>query len=67
MSPNRYVSITELKEPVSRGLADQTFISKSYDSTSHFVTVYEDIASIYQRVTGNELVLKQRPRNEEEQ
>jgi Rab GDP dissociation inhibitor len=36
------------------------FITKSYDATSHFETVVEDVFDVWQRVKGEKLVLKKR-------
>ena len=44
-----------LYEPVSDGKADNIFISKSYDATSHFETTTDDVKDIYHRATGEEL------------
>ncbi|ORY39271.1 rab GTPase activator [Rhizoclosmatium globosum] len=54
----KFVAIEDLYEPVEDGTVDQVFISKSYDATSHFETVTEDVKSIYKRVTGVELKLE---------
>jgi len=35
----------------------QIFISKSYDATTHFETVCEDIMSTYERITGEKFDL----------
>ncbi|KAJ3208183.1 Rab GDP dissociation inhibitor alpha [Dinochytrium kinnereticum] len=65
----KFVLVEDLYEPLADGSADGTFISKSYDATSHFETVCQDVKSIYLRVTGNELKLegKVKKQNEEEQ
>lgn len=52
--------------PVSDGTSDQVYISRSYDATSHFETVCDNVKDIYRRMTGNDLVLKQRPAQEQE-
>ncbi|CAG8432890.1 4719_t:CDS:2 [Diversispora eburnea] len=54
-------------KPIEDGCKDQVFISCSYDASSHFGTVCDDVKDIYRRVTGKDLVLKQRLRQEEEQ
>ncbi|ORZ31239.1 GDP dissociation inhibitor [Catenaria anguillulae PL171] len=54
----KFVSIVDIQEPTADGAADGVYISKSYDATSHFETVCEDVFSIYKRVTGKELHLK---------
>ncbi|KAJ1985478.1 Rab GDP dissociation inhibitor alpha [Dimargaris cristalligena] len=63
----KFVSVSDINVPLEDGTKDQVFISKSYDASSHFVSIMEDIRDIYKRVTGDELVLKRRPRQEEEQ
>ncbi|KAI1306865.1 rab GDP-dissociation inhibitor [Xylaria venustula] len=44
-----------LYEPIDNGKADNIFISKSYDATSHFETTTDDVKDIYHRATGEEL------------
>lgn len=62
----KFTYVSDLSEPLEDGTRDQVFISKSYDATSHFGTVCDDIKDIYKRVTGQELVLKQRERKDAE-
>ncbi|KAI9839312.1 MAG: Rab GDP dissociation inhibitor alpha [Sarea resinae] len=47
-----------LYEPLESGVNDNIFISKSFDATSHFETVTDDIRDIYRRAEGQELVVK---------
>ncbi len=56
----RFVSVSTLYTPTSDGKADNIFITKSYDATSHFETVTEDVHDVWKRVTGSDLVLKKR-------
>ena len=56
----RFVSITSTYTPTSDGKADNIFITKSYDATSHFETVVEDVQDVWQRIMGSPLVLKKR-------
>ena len=49
----RFDSVSDLLEPVSDGLKNHCFISKSYDATSHFETAANDVLSIYVRITGD--------------
>jgi len=37
------------------GTADGLFVTKSYDATSHFESVADDVLDIYKRITGQEL------------
>ncbi|CAB4385355.1 rab GTPase activator [Rhizophagus irregularis] len=62
----KVINVTDLEEPIEDGSKDQVFISRSYDATSHFGTVCEDVKSIYKRITGQDLILKQRPKDEEQ-
>ncbi|KFD72628.1 hypothetical protein M514_01749 [Trichuris suis] len=48
----KFVSISDLLEPVDDGTCSNLFISKSYDATSHFKTTCEDVLDIFQRGTG---------------
>ena len=57
---SRFVSVTPLYTPTSPGTADNIFITKSYDATSHFETVVEEVHSVWKRVTGKEVELKKR-------
>ncbi|PVG03341.1 putative GDI1-GDP dissociation inhibitor [Serendipita vermifera] len=57
---DKFVSISPLYTPTSSGKEDNIFITRSYDATSHFETVVEDVHDVYKRVTGKDLVLKKR-------
>lgn len=52
---DEFTWIVESFSPTSDGSNDNVFISKSYDSTSHFESVCEDVKDIYFRITGNPL------------
>lgn len=56
----RFVSITSSYVPTASGESDNIFITRSYDATSHFETVVEDVQDVWKRVTGSDLVLKKR-------
>ncbi|KAJ9625118.1 Rab GDP dissociation inhibitor alpha [Taxawa tesnikishii (nom. ined.)] len=45
-------------EPLESGVNDNIFISKSYDATSHFETVTDDVKDIYRRAEGQDLVVE---------
>jgi len=64
---DKFISISSIEEPIADGTKDQVFISRSYDATSHFETVCDDVKDIYRRVTGKDLILKQRATQEDEQ
>ncbi|RMZ80148.1 hypothetical protein DV737_g3062, partial [Chaetothyriales sp. CBS 132003] len=42
-------------EPLESGVNDHVYISKSYDASSHFESMTDDIRDIYLRATGEEL------------
>ena len=42
-------------EPLEDGSKDGVFISRSYDASSHFETMTDDVRSLYQRLEGEEL------------
>lgn len=56
----RFVSVTPLYTPTSSGENDNIFITRSYDATSHFETVVDDVQEVWKRVVGKPLVLKKR-------
>eukprot|EP01110_Echinostelium_bisporum_P011968 TRINITY_DN6109_c0_g1_i1.p1 TRINITY_DN6109_c0_g1~~TRINITY_DN6109_c0_g1_i1.p1 ORF type:complete len:445 (+),score=227.07 TRINITY_DN6109_c0_g1_i1:21-1355(+) len=64
---DKFISITDTFVPKEDGTKDKVFISESYDATSHFETTCQDILNIYKRVTGKDLVLKEKPQEQEEQ
>jgi len=45
-------------EPIADGSADNVFISKSYDASSHFETMTADVRDVYRRAEGTELVVE---------
>lgn len=45
-------------EPTDDGTKDNVFVSKSYDATSHFESTTDDVRDIYQRATGEPLVVE---------
>lgn len=57
----KFDHISVLYEPLESGIKDCIFTSRSYDATSHFETVCEDVKSIYERLMGVPFVAKQRP------
>ncbi|KAI5120857.1 hypothetical protein M0805_007044 [Coniferiporia weirii] len=57
---DKFVSVTPLYTPTSTGTADNIFVTRSYDATSHFETVVEDVQDVWKRVVGKDLVLKKR-------
>jgi len=56
----RFVTVSPLYTPISNGKDDNVFITRSYDATSHFETVVDDVHDVWKRVVGKDLVLKKR-------
>lgn len=57
---SRFVSVSSFYAPTSGGESDQIFITRSYDATSHFETVVDDVQNVWKRIIGKDLVLKKR-------
>jgi Rab GDP dissociation inhibitor len=55
---DKFVTISPVYTPTATGQEDNVFITRSYDATSHFETVVEDVQDAWKRVTGSDLVLK---------
>lgn len=48
----RFVKVYDVYSPTGDGTADNVFISKSYDPTTHFETTCTDVLDIFKRGTG---------------
>lgn len=57
-----FVIVTDRMEPTDDGKASGVFISKSYDSTSHFATATGDCLEMYERITGSPPDLDAKPK-----
>merc|ERR1712142_99449 len=57
----KFVSISDLYEPINNGVESQIFISKSYDESTHFETTCNDVLNIYKNITGEEFDFKKLP------
>lgn len=51
----KFVTVSDMYVPTDDGAADNVFVSKSPDATSHFESVAEDVLDLYKRITGQEL------------
>jgi Rab GDP dissociation inhibitor len=49
-----FTSISDLYIPTDAG-QDGLFVSRSFDATSHFESVAEDVLDMWKRITGTEL------------
>ena len=63
---DKFVSVSPIHVPVHDGTDDNVFISKSFDATSHFETVVEDVKDIWKRVTQKDLILEKKTEPEVE-
>jgi Rab GDP dissociation inhibitor len=45
-------------EPIEDGRGDNIFLSRSYDASSHFETMTDDVRDIYKRAQGEELMVE---------
>lgn len=52
-----FIMSNDVYEPLTDGVQEKCFISKSYDGTGHFQSAAVNILSIYKRLTGKDLVL----------
>lgn len=62
-----FVMVSDAFVPLADGTKDKTFISTSFDATSHFETATEDVLSLYKRITGKnvDLEAKAKPQQKE--
>ena len=65
---DRFDSVVTTYRPRSNAKKSGIFITTSYDATSHFETVADDVLAVYKQVTGEHLDLHvQRDEDEEEE
>jgi Rab GDP dissociation inhibitor len=57
---DKFVSVSSIYTPTASGVDDNIFITRSYDATSHFETVVDDVQDVWKRVVGKDLELKKR-------
>ncbi|CAJ0582796.1 unnamed protein product, partial [Mesorhabditis spiculigera] len=50
----KFISVSDVYEPVDLGTESQVFVSRSYDPTSHFETTCKDILEVFERGTTTE-------------
>ncbi len=61
----KFVAVAPLEEPLDSGADDGIFITRSYDASSHFETVVDDIHDVWRRCTGGKQLVLKRPENSE--
>eukprot|EP01121_Diplochlamys_sp_Union-15-3_P014692 TRINITY_DN471_c0_g4_i1.p1 TRINITY_DN471_c0_g4~~TRINITY_DN471_c0_g4_i1.p1 ORF type:complete len:447 (+),score=81.25 TRINITY_DN471_c0_g4_i1:61-1401(+) len=62
-----FYSIHDLYEPANDAAKERVFISKSYDASSHFASIAQDVVRIYKQYTGRDLDLTKPKKKVEEQ
>ena len=62
-----FISVNDIHEPTNDPTAEQLFITKSYDATSHFETSSKDVLAIYETITGEKLDLNIQPPEDDEE
>jgi len=63
----KFYSVSDLYEPTNDPAAEKVFISKSYDASTHFETVCEDVLRIYKLFTGKDVDLTPKKKEQQEQ
>jgi len=63
----KFPSVHDTFEPIEDGTKDKVFISSSYDAASHFETASQNVLDIYKRITGKDLDLTPKKREEDDQ
>lgn len=54
---NKFVSVSELREPIDPSFKDNVFVTKSYDATSHFESAAQEVLELWLKITGAPLDL----------
>lgn len=62
----KFVDVSDIHVPVDDGVADQVFVSASYDPTSHFEDASQEVLSLWKRLTGEDLDLTVLPEEQED-
>lgn len=58
---NKFVSVSDLYEPLDNTFKDNLFITKSYDATSHFESAAQQVIELWNKITGTPLDLSVEP------
>ncbi|GAA5820457.1 hypothetical protein JCM3770_003385 [Rhodotorula araucariae] len=57
---DKFISIAPIYSPAASGSYDNVYVTRSYDATSHFETMVDDIKDVWRRAVGGEIELKKR-------
>lgn len=61
-----FVKVSDIEEPTNDAKAENLYITKSYDATSHFETSDVDVLNIYEQIVGEKLDLNIQPSADDE-
>jgi len=61
-----FVSVSDIQEPCHDAKAENLYITKSYDATSHFESSSKDVLALYEQITGEVLNLNIQPGDDDE-
>jgi Rab GDP dissociation inhibitor len=56
-----FTQVSEIRFPVDDGVADQVFVSSTYDPTSHFEEASKEVLQMWKTITGTDLDLTDLP------
>jgi len=56
-----FYDMYDMHAPKANGIDDRVFITESFDPTTHFETAITDVLAVYERITGEKLVLTDGP------
>jgi len=62
----KFVTLSDYREPLDDGTKDQVFVTTSYDPSSHFEDASTEVKSMWKTITGEELDLTVPPDAEED-
>ncbi|XP_076468698.1 rab GDP dissociation inhibitor beta-like [Babylonia areolata] len=63
----KFVSVSDLFEPVVEETDSKIYVTKSYDATTHFETTCDDVLHTYKRIMGEEFDFSKVKHTEEQQ
>jgi Rab GDP dissociation inhibitor len=61
-----FVSVDQLFDPLEDGKISNLWITRSYDSSSHFEIASQDILDIYEKIVGEKLDMNIEPDDDDE-
>jgi Rab GDP dissociation inhibitor len=53
----KFITISDLYEPIDTTFKDNVFVTSSFDSQSHFENDIDNVIQLYQKISGKELKL----------